>query len=773
MLENIKQMILEKKEYLEASQLIFEGTVESDLDDLIVLNEDSNYNEGVIDKIKDFFSSKPDPEVVAKFYKDGNVNYSTKLTREDCKKLHIRGEAKDLVNSIFDYMDDLTLDQLLKLIAVGMQEDGKYDGRIIGNQTNSSNHLGIACKKIGGNFILFDYPSNDKKYSTGCIYINIESKKVYEFSEGDAECKRSNISSLSLPTDKKYEIASSLEKFLNNGFGDEHDSSDKNWQRKLITMFVNPSKEDGLKDTRLESTENHNESVAIGIGAATIALGYGIYRFWQWRKDKAQIRQIFSEIVGHPINDVGVYRKAAQRELSAYFSQHISDITEHAYGWSKPINRSLDIEFTTSTPTQRNIITWDNPDPMDYDDVHSGNLTFVDFHGLSEVMIIEKSELPYFTKLNSSNIFKLSLWEYNNLAPTEGNITVWSILKQLGLVTVTPDDLTYDTTVQYQYNGQNHVPIINQQGARGNDALMKQMMEELAEVKKNYIICCPMPMVLVKDFMQQYGNSIVTEGFDVSIFDSDDSFFEADDESETSNTEDVTESDSSAEEGNVTDSEGSEDILDTEIPSGEEEPDEAEGETDADGGLLDTPVDDGSMDSIADYGAGDSSFDNEPTELSDDDILSVTIDLKSNTMTDVLPIPPDNAGEAVNDDILSTRVDSGFDETNIQSEPPAVQTESSNSFLEGITLGGDGDSSDEDNEPAPDEEPADENADENEVTSAVKDKVAEAESEEEPLVDDGEDLGSGDSSAKEALMKKLSSITKSLEDAKNAVLKSL
>ena len=79
------------------------------------------------------------------------------------------------------------------------------------------------------------------------------------------------------------------------------------------------------------------------------------------------------------------------------------------------------------------------------------------------------------------------------------------------------------------------------------------------------------------------------------------------------------------------------------------------------------------------------------------------------------------------------------------------------------------DSSDEDNESAPDEEPADEN----EVTSAVKDKVAEAESEEEPLVDDGEDLGSGDSSAKEALMKKLSSITKSLEDAKNAVLKSL
>ena len=69
MLENIKQMILEKKEYLEASQLIFEGTVESDLDDLIVLNEDSNYNEdGLKDTVLSAFGSTMSEET-KKFHK--------------------------------------------------------------------------------------------------------------------------------------------------------------------------------------------------------------------------------------------------------------------------------------------------------------------------------------------------------------------------------------------------------------------------------------------------------------------------------------------------------------------------------------------------------------------------------------------------------------------------------------------------------------------------------------------------------------------------------
>lgn len=48
----------------------------------------------------------------------------------------------------------------------------------------------------------------------------------------------------------------------------------------------------------------------------------------------------------------------------------------------------------------------------------------------------------------------------------------------------------------------------------------------------------------------------------------------------------------------------------------------------------------------------------EPIE--DTDILSTEIDLGSNTMKDVLPVPPGNAPEAVNDDVLNQRIDDGF-----------------------------------------------------------------------------------------------------------------
>lgn len=64
----------------------------------------------------------------------------------------------------------------------------------------------------------------------------------------------------------------------------------------------------------------------------------------------------------------------------------------------------------------------------------------------------------------------------------------------------------------------------------------------------------------------------------------------------------------------------------------------------------------------------------EPIADSDDDILNIQIDLRSNTMSDALPIPPNGAGSAIPDDedILSTstKVDSGFgdgdDEANNQ-----------------------------------------------------------------------------------------------------------
>ena len=61
-----------------------------------------------------------------------------------------------------------------------------------------------------------------------------------------------------------------------------------------------------------------------------------------------------------------------------------------------------------------------------------------------------------------------------------------------------------------------------------------------------------------------------------------------------------------------------------------------------------------------------------------DDILNVSIDLKSNTVSDVLPVPPSNAGEAIaSDDILSQKIDSGFG----NEEPVSDQPESDDDLL--------------------------------------------------------------------------------------------
>lgn len=46
----------------------------------------------------------------------------------------------------------------------------------------------------------------------------------------------------------------------------------------------------------------------------------------------------------------------------------------------------------------------------------------------------------------------------------------------------------------------------------------------------------------------------------------------------------------------------------------------------------------------------------------DSDIFNVTIDIKTNTLTDVLPVPPMNAGDAVADDIMNTNISDGFTE---------------------------------------------------------------------------------------------------------------
>lgn len=207
------------------------------------------------------------------------------------------------------------------------------------------------------------------------------------------------------------------------------------------------------------------------------------------------------------------------------------------------------------------------------------------------------------------------------------------------------------------------------------------------------------------------------------------------------------------------------------------------------------------------------------------DILNVEIDLATNTQTDVLPVPPANASDAiVGDDFMNQAIDSGFggdeekppiettmdimadpvdeptpedpkgEETenimdapveekvegdaqiqkhieNLEQKNKEGMAESTNDenapFTEGISLGdetpaeapAEGDTATPD---ANTEAPA-EGEEENPVTAAVKDKVDEITSEEQP-----EQMSVG--ASKEELMKKLSSLTKSIEDAKNLVM---
>lgn len=182
----------------------------------------------------------------------------------------------------------------------------------------------------------------------------------------------------------------------------------------------------------------------------------------------------------------------------------------------------------------------------------------------------------------------------------------------------------------------------------------------------------------------------------------------------------------------------------------------------------------------------------DPASDNIEEFLNITIDLRSNTITDVLPVPPDNAAEAIaSDDILNTRVDAGFAEDaggGIQAggfpmeedaeapiEGSEVVKESVDSFLEAISMDGEAAPAEkpaDGTEPPSDatidagaaEAPAAEGEGESEVTSAVRDKVSEAD---EPI--EGGAMPNG----KEELLKKLGSITKSLEDAKKAVMNTL
>ena len=178
---------------------------------------------------------------------------------------------------------------------------------------------------------------------------------------------------------------------------------------------------------------------------------------------------------------------------------------------------------------------------------------------------------------------------------------------------------------------------------------------------------------------------------------------------------------------------------------------------------------------------------NEPAEAGDDIILSTEIDLNTNTPNDTLPTPPVNAADAVEGETDNARVNSGFEgeeehpaddesllDTPIDDEGEDEPKGESSTITEAISVGEPveepADGNKEDEKPVDEqsveegpEEPVEEPKEEdNPVTAAVKDKVSEMNT---------EDDGDQNSDTKETLFKKLSSLTKGIEDIKASLLK--
>lgn len=112
------------------------------------------------------------------------------------------------------------------------------------------------------------------------------------------------------------------------------------------------------------------------------------------------------------------------------------------------------------------------------------------------------------------------------------------------------------------------------------------------------------------------------------------------------------------------DDEEDDDLTDIPLDGGEEIP-----EDDLGADLTDTPLDGDSGDDSLPTPIGAQT--GEPVADNIDDIMQVSLDLKSNTLADLLPIPPSNAADAIIGDtgIMNTRIDSGFGE---EEEPPAA-----------------------------------------------------------------------------------------------------
>lgn len=208
-----------------------------------------------------------------------------------------------------------------------------------------------------------------------------------------------------------------------------------------------------------------------------------------------------------------------------------------------------------------------------------------------------------------------------------------------------------------------------------------------------------------------------------------------------------------------------------------------------------------------------------------EDILTAEIDLTTNTQVDAIPVPPINAGDAVEDDLMGQSIEAEpedqpnppiEDAAGIMAEPidepgkengedlpteapeggimPADEStnimaeavdddkeekarkEAEEQFknvaseepkddvmTEAISIDGEAAPTEGGEEPAPDTTA--EGGEENPVTAAVKDKL-------EEISADNQEDNSGLNS-KEELMKKLSNLTKSIEDAKALVMGSI
>lgn len=752
MLDNVKKMILEKQEYIEASKIIFEDTVENNLDDLIVLNED-----GLKDTVLSTFSSNKSSEegILNKHYgsyirgiqKELFSTFDEVIKGEGFKTL---SENKDLVKEV------------LKFGKNNFYVSNERIGIFSGSQTYDEG-------PDANNIIAKALAATAKKFMSE----HTESKKIFTLTTTGWSDSVDHIPGIELILNTPKKISLNI-----------------NGESKSFTVQYEGKKYEKLGSSILGlNLLAEKESVDIKTDVDTIIVKPG--NVLQFGEEEIQINKVLNP---------SIISKIMKRVFGESFEEISDDMSfmeaSHNIGSKKPVN---------------GIDTMKYIDNVDNDEFKKWFF-----------------KTPAGSKLDPT---KFNMKKLVDNETTNEVVAYYVNDKVVGIVQSTISGSTQKINICAVHP--KHKSCLKE--------LVKRVSTGIADTNKVVELC--------KDTQNDFISAFKAVGFTVSkdnkecvtlkmdskiknknesnnlswVLSTQFNFNEADEPEEAPSTDDVSEDTETPEENDDSD-----DIMNTDISDdSENDNDDVEPESSEDD-ILDAPIDDGSSDD----------FDNlslvgkqtgEPIEVTDDDLLSVTIDLKSNTMTDVLPVPPDNAGEAISDDILSTRVDSGFEEaffnefrfreirgdspemdgveklrdkkkrsladsplaklardleydptlTTTYDPPPWKQklrdddnVNESDSFLEGITLsGGDDAGNDSTDEPAADDNNSP--ADENEVTSAVKDKVAEAEPDDEPMDDEsGDDLG-GSSSAKEALMKKLSSITKSLEDAKNAVLKSM